>query len=146
MLCTIRPLSPRDVDAWRDLWTSYLTFYKTRLPETIYASTWKRLLGDDYYDVRGLIAEMDGKPVGLVHYLFQRHGWRVEDVTYLQDLYADPEARGKGVGRALIQAVYAAADRAGCPTVYWMTEHDNVVGRRLYDRMATVTKFIKYQR
>ncbi len=146
MLFTIRPLALRDAEAWRLLWTGYLSFYKTRLPETVYASTWERLLGDDYYDVRGLIAEMDGEPVGLAHYFFQRHGWRVEDVTYLQDLFAKPEVRGKGVGRALIEAVYAAADKAGCPTVYWMTEHDNEVGRRLYDRMATVTKFIKYQR
>ena len=128
------------------MWTGYLTFYKTQLPESVYASTWKRLLGDEYYDVRGLIAEKDGNPVGLAHYLFQRHGWRVEDVTYLQDLYVDHEIRGKGVGRALIEAVFAAADKAGCPMVYWMTEQDNKVGRRLYDRLATVTKFIKYQR
>ena len=89
---------------------------------------------------------MDGEPVGLAHYLFQRHGWRAEDVTYLQDLFVKPEVRGTGVGRGLIEAVYAAADDAGCPTVYWMTEHDNEAGRRLYDRMATVTKFIKYWR
>ena len=64
MSCTIRPLLPKDAEAWRELWTGYLTFYKTQLPESVYSSTWKRLLGDEYYDVRGLIAEKDGKPVG----------------------------------------------------------------------------------
>lgn len=146
MPLTIRPLAAQDAEAWRALWTGYLTFYETTLPEAVYASTWKRLLGDAYYDPRGLIAKLDGRPVGLVHYLFQRHGWRIEDVIYLQDLFAIPEVRGTGIGRALIEAVYAVADEADCPTVYWMTEHDNTVGRRLYDRVATVTKFIKYQR
>ena len=146
MPVTIRPLNRQDADSWRRLWTGYLTFYKTTVPEAVCASTWDRLLGESYYDPRGLIAEMDGAPVGLVHYLFQRHGWRVEDVTYLQDLFVTPEVRGSGIGRALIEAVYAAADKAGCSTVYWMTEQDNEIGRRLYDRIATVTKFIKYQR
>ncbi len=146
MPATIRPLEPLDYEAWRSLWRGYLTFYRTSLSDAVYASTWDRLMGDGYYDARGLIAERNGRAVGLAHYYFQRHGWRVEDVTYLQDLYAEPEARGSGVGRALIEAVYAAADEAGCPTVYWTTEHDNDVARRLYDRVATVTKFIKYQR
>jgi GNAT superfamily N-acetyltransferase len=70
----------------------------------------ERLLGDDPQDFSGLIAEVDGRPVGLTHYVFHRHGWRVENVCYLQDLYADPEVRGRGVGRALIEAVYAEAD------------------------------------
>jgi GNAT superfamily N-acetyltransferase len=89
---------------------------------------------------------VDGRPVGLAHYLFHRHGWRIEDVCYLQDLYADPDARGRGVGRALIEAVYAAADARGCPQVYWTTQHFNAVGRRLYDRIGVLTPFIKYQR
>ncbi|MEP0508246.1 MAG: GNAT family N-acetyltransferase, partial [Aurantimonas coralicida] len=97
-------------------------------------------------EFRGLIAEAGGKPVGLVHFLFHRHCWRVEDVCYLQDLYADPEVRGTGVGRRLIEAVYAAADAAGSPTVYWMTQDFNTTARKLYDRIAAVTPFIKYQR
>jgi GNAT superfamily N-acetyltransferase len=146
MPVTIRPLGPLDFGAWRGLWTGYLTFYRTELPDEVYAATWERLLGDAYFDPRGLIAEQDGEPVGLVHYLFQRHGWRVENVTYLQDLFVKPEVRGRGVGRALIESVYAAADDAGCPSVYWTTEQDNDLARRLYDRVASVTKFIKYQR
>jgi GNAT superfamily N-acetyltransferase len=139
-------LAPTDAKDWREMWTAYLTFYNTTVSEAVYASTWARLLGNDYFDVRGLIAESAGKPVGIAHYMFQRHGWRVEDVTYLQDLYAVPEVRGTGVGRALIEAVYEAADQAGCPVVYWTTEQDNELGRRLYDRVGRVTNFIKYQR
>lgn len=108
--------------------------------------TFNRLLDDDIQDLCGLIAEVNGKPVGLVHFLYHRHCWRVENVCYLQDLYADPAVRGQGIGRKLIEAVYAAADVAGAPAVYWMTQEDNAVGRRLYDRVGKVTNFIKYQR
>ena len=75
---------------------------------------------------------------GLAHYLFHRHGWRIENVCYLQDLYADPEVRGTGIGRALIEAVYAAADAAGAPSVYWLTQEFNATARRLYDRIGTL--------
>ena len=143
---TIRPLRPTDEAAWRVLWTDYLTFYKTSRPEEVYASTFARLLGDDDHDFNCLIAEQDGKPVGLVHYLFHRHCWRIENVCYLQDLFTAPAVRGTGVGRLLIEAVYAAADAAGAPAVYWLTQDDNATGRKLYDRIGQVTNFIKYQR
>lgn len=142
----IRPLQASDESAWRRLWTGYLHFYKSTVSEAVYTSTFTRLLGGDEQDFHCLIAEQDGAPVGLAHYLFHRHCWRIENVCYLQDLFADPAVRGTGVGRQLIEAVYAAADAAGAPTVYWMTEDDNVTGRRLYDRVGQVTRFIKYQR
>ncbi|AWI85321.1 GNAT family N-acetyltransferase [Alloyangia pacifica] len=143
---TIRPLEAGDEAAWRALWTGYLTFYESSVPEEVYASTFARLLGDDPQDFHGLLALVDGVPVGLVHYVFHRHCWRIENVCYLQDLYAAPEARGMGVGRALIEAVYAAADAEGAPSVYWMTQEFNATARQLYDRIGTVTPFVKYQR
>lgn len=142
----IGPLAPDDADDWRRLWRAYLAFYETSLPDEVYQSTWQRLLGEAPFDPNGLIARRDGVAVGLVHYLFHRHCWRVDNVCYLQDLYAVPEGRGTGVGRALIEAVYAAADKAGCPQVYWMTQQSNTRARRLYDRIGGVTDFIKYQR
>ena len=145
-IVTIRPLGAADEPVWRKLWTGYLTFYETSVSEEVYERTFARLLGDDPHDFHGLVAEVDGQVVGLVHFLFHRHGWRIENVCYLQDLYADPSARGKGVGRKLIEAVYAAADAQGAPAVYWLTQDDNLTGRRLYDRVGQVTNFIKYQR
>ncbi|WP_296425058.1 GNAT family N-acetyltransferase [Yoonia sp.] len=143
---TIRPLRTGDETAWRVLWTDYLAFYKTTRPDAVYASTFARLLGGDDHDFHCLIAERDGMPVGLAHYLFHRHCWRIESVCYLQDLFADPSVRGIGVGRQLIEAVYAAADTAGAPTVYWLTQDDNTTGRQLYDRVGKLTNFIKYER
>lgn len=146
MTVLIRPLEARDHADWHRLWTAYLAFYQTTLPETVYASTFARLLGDDPQDYSGLIAEVDGEPRGLAHYLFHRHGWRVENVCYLQDLYVDEAARGTGLGRALIEAVYARADAAGAPGVYWLTQDFNTQARQLYDRIGNVTPFIKYNR
>ncbi|KGM89844.1 Acetyltransferase [Roseovarius mucosus DSM 17069] len=142
----IRPIVPDDRPAWGDLWRAYLDFYETTLPETVYDTTFGRLLSPDHPDQNGLIALLDGRAVGLVHYIYHAHNWRVEQVCYLQDLYAAPEARGIGIGRALIEAVYACADADGRPAVYWMTQEFNTTARQLYDRIATVTPFIKYSR
>ncbi len=143
---TVRPLRKSDETDWRRLWTAYLEFYDSSVAEEVYQTTFERLLGNDPQDFTCLIAEVDGKPVGLTHYMFHRHAWKVENVCYLQDLYADPEIRGKGIGRALIEAVYGAADSAGAPTVYWLTQDFNATARQLYDRIAAKTPFIKYQR
>ena len=142
----VRELARADRDQWAELWTGYLTFYKTSVPASVYETYFERLMGDDPRDYQGLVAEADGKLVGLAHYLFHRHGWRIEDVCYLQDLYAAPETRGRGVGRALIEAVYARADAAGSPRVYWTTEDNNQTARQLYDRIGGLTPFIKYER
>ena len=143
---TIRRLERRDEAEWRRLWTGYLDFYETVVSEEVYRTTFMRLIGKDPQDFHGLVAEREGRLLGLTHFLFHRHCWRVENVVYLQDLYVDPEARGLGTGRALIGAVYAAADAAGCPMVYWLTQTFNHSARRLYDGVARETTFIKYQR
>ena len=145
-MTAIRPLRPEDEPAWRRLWTGYLAFYETEVREAVYRATFTRLLDEEVADMHGFLALHDGAPVGLVHYLFHSHFWKLEKVTYLQDLYVAPEARGTGAGRALIEAVYAAADAAGAPSVYWTTQHFNQTARTLYDRIGTLTPFVKYQR
>ena len=146
MSCVVRPLTQADEPQWRVLWRDYLAFYETEVPGEVYDTYFQRLLGDDPQDYHGLIAEVDGAPVGLTHYVFHRHGWKIENVCYLQDLYASPVVRGQGVGRAVIEAVYAAADKAGAPSVYWLTQDFNATARQLNDRIGSVTPFIKYNR
>ncbi len=145
-MISIRPIKETDRAEWSRLWTAYLEFYETSVPPKVYDSSFARLLGNDAQDFHGLIADVDGKAVGLVHYLFHRHMWKIENVVYLQDLYADPKVRGQGVGRKLIEAVYAAADKAGCPAVYWLTQDFNHEARKLYDRIGKLSPFIRYNR
>lgn len=142
----IRAIRAADRPAWEDLWRAYLTFYNTELPGEVIEVAFGRLIGDNPHDYNGLIAVLDGKPVGIAHFLFHRHGWKIENTCYLQDLFTAPAARGRGVGRALIEAVYQQADAAGAPAVYWMTAEDNAPARLLYDRVAGLTPFIKYAR
>ncbi|MEM9845382.1 MAG: GNAT family N-acetyltransferase, partial [Pseudomonadota bacterium] len=139
-------LTSADETQWRSLWRAYLAFYETEVSDEVYETYFSRLLGSDPQDYSALIAEVGGRPVGLVHFLIHRHGWKIENVCYLQDLYAAPEVRGTGVGRALIEAVYQAADAAGAPSVYWLTQDFNAEARKLYDRIGAVTPFIKYAR
>ncbi|MEL6619925.1 MAG: GNAT family N-acetyltransferase [Pseudomonadota bacterium] len=142
----VRPLTLSDRPQWDELWAAYLAFYETSRPGHVFDATFARLIGDDPQDFNALVAERGGKLVGLTHYLFHRHCWRVENVCYLQDLYADPSVRGQGIGRRLIEAVYAAADAAGSPAVYWLTQDFNTQARKLYDRIGTLSPFIKYDR
>lgn len=142
----VRALRAEDEPVWRELWTAYLAFYESTVPDPVYTSTFARLLGDDPRDFSALVAEVDGRVVGFTHYLFHRHAWKIDDVCYLQDLFADPSVRGKGIGRALIEGVYKAADAHGAASVYWLTQTYNDTARQLYDRIGVVTPFIKYQR
>ncbi len=146
MPVVLRGLAASDRDAWQSLWTDYLTFYQSTVSDAVYDTTFARLLGDDPQDFTCLLACVDDVPVGLTHFLFHRHNWRIDNVCYLQDLYASPHVRGRGVGRALIEGVYAAADAAGSPNVYWLTQQSNLTAQQLYDRIALQTEFIKYQR
>ncbi len=146
MAITIRPLLKSDRPRWAELWQGYLEFYETTLPTEVYDATFAALLSDDPHSPFGLLAEDEGKVIGLVHYLFHAHCWRPEGICYLQDLFVAPEARACGAGRALIEAVYAAADARGVPNVYWMTQDFNTTARQLYDRIGAFTPFIKYVR
>lgn len=143
---TIRPIAQADRPHWERLWRGYIEFYKSTLPDEMYDLAFERLLSGKEGEFKGFLALDGDTPVGLVHYLFHRHGWKPEPVCYLQDLYADPNVRGKGIGAALINAVYDAADKAGAPTVYWMTQEGNTQARKLYDQIGVLTDFIKYQR
>lgn len=143
----IRAPRTDDEAVWRRLWTGYLEFYESSVTEDVYATTFSRLLDPSRLTQQAFLAVDDNDTAfGLVHYIFHPHNWRVEDVCYLQDLYVDPSARGTGAGRALIEAVYAAADANGTPSVYWLTQDFNATARQLYDRIATLTPFVKYQR
>ncbi len=142
---TIREIRESDYDAWHKLWTGYLEYYETTLPDEIKRHSFANLLSDTS-NCHGFLAVDGDRPMGLVHYIFHEHMWRPEGTCYLQDLYTDPAARGSGVGRALIEAVYAAADARGVARVYWLTQDFNATARRLYDRVGQLTPFIKYDR
>ena len=146
MTITTRSLKPEDEAKWRSLWTGYLEFYETSVPEEVYRATFQRLIDPNRPQQIGFVAEQDGNMIGLVHAVYHAHNWRLEDVCYLQDLFVVPQARGTGAGRALIEAVYEAADANGTPSVYWMTQDFNVEARKLYDRVGRLTPFIKYSR
>lgn len=143
---TIRPMTPDDRPQWEALWQGYLTFYKSEVAPNVTAVTFDRLTAPDAVERGAFVAEVDGALVGMVHYIYHAHNWRIEDVCYLQDLFVNEAARGKGAARALIEAVYAQADANGTSSVYWLTQEDNTTARALYDRVAQKTPFIKYQR
>jgi GNAT superfamily N-acetyltransferase len=141
----IRPIVPGDRTQWERLWRGYLIFYKATMPAAGTDLTWSRFF-DAYEPMHALVAEEGGTLVGLVHYLYHRNTRMVGPVCYLQDLFTGENARGKGVGRALIEAVYAAAKQAGSPRVYWQTHETNTRAMLLYDKLADKSGFIQYRK
>ncbi|MEM9726808.1 MAG: GNAT family N-acetyltransferase, partial [Pseudomonadota bacterium] len=133
---TVRPLAAADETAWRRLWSGYLAFYETALPDEMVDLAFQRLLSDAPNEFQGRLALRGGEAVGLAHFLFHRHGWRVEPVVYLQDLFVDPAHRGAGAGRAFFEAVSAVGYRGGAGFVYCITQYFTAPARRLYDRVG----------
>lgn len=143
-MTTIRPLMKEDEAAWRPLWAGYLDFYKTTLDEATTAATFDRLARDS--GLFAFVADRGGALAGFVHCVIHPATWSTRDYCYLEDLFVMQGERGKGVGRALIEAVYAEAQRRRLDRVYWLTHETNVAGRALYDKLASFDGFIQYRR
>jgi GNAT superfamily N-acetyltransferase len=146
---TVRFVARGDFDRWLPLWDGYNAFYgrsgATALARGITEMTWARFF-DAYEPVHGLVAERGGTLLGLTHYLFHRSTTAIGPVCYLQDLFTAEAARGKGVGRALIEEVYRLARLAGAARVYWQTHETNQTARTLYDKVAERSGFIVYRK
>ena len=142
---TIRPVAQRDRSEWEPLWEGYNRFYERKLPADITDTTWSRFF-DPAEPVHALVAERDGELLGLAHYLFHRSTIMIAPTCYLQDLFTAEEARGQGIGRALIEAVYERARAAGAPRVYWQTHETNRTAMALYDRVAERSGFLVYRK
>lgn len=145
----IRPITRHDYEQWLPLWNGYNAFYgragETALPPDITQMTWSRFF-DAYEPMHALVAESEGRLIGLTHYIFHRSTTSIQPNCYLQDLFTDEAGRGKGVGRALINGVYEAAKRAGSPRVYWLTHETNHTAMQLYDKVAEKSGFVMYRK
>jgi len=145
----VREIAKTDYVQWLPLWDGYNHFYgrsgPTALPDDITATTWARFF-DEMEPVHALVAELDGRLIGLTHYLFHRSTTAIAPICYLQDLFTSADARGKGVGRALIEGVYERARAAGAPRVYWQTHETNQTAQSLYDQVAEKSGFLVYRK
>jgi GNAT superfamily N-acetyltransferase len=145
----IRPVARADYEQWLPLWMGYNTFYGrtglTALADEITRTTWDRFF-EESEPVHALIAEMNGKLLGLTHYLFHRSTTAIKPVCYLQDLFTDDTMRGKGIGRALINGVYERASLAGSTRVYWLTHKTNSTAMQLYNKVADESGFLVYRK
>ena len=145
----IRPVARQDYEQWLPLWDGYNAFYErsgpTALDPEITRMTWARFF-DAYEPVHALVADNGGQLLGLVHYLYHRSTTAIAPNCYLQDLFTNAAARGKGVGRALISGVYDRAKAAGSPRVYWQTHQTNHTAMQLYDKVAEKTGIVVYRK
>ena len=145
MSVRVRTLEPADKAAWLLLWAGYLAFYNATLAPEVTQTAFARLTGADA-DMFGLVAELDGRIAGIAHAVVHRSTWAIAPYVYLNDLFVAADVRGGGVGRALIEAVYARADEIGAERVYWLTHESNATARKLYDTLAVNDGFLEYRR
>ena len=142
---SIRPLSLAHFEKWLPLWRSYQTFYQASIPGEVTRESFRRML-DNAEPACGAMAFQGENPVGLVHWIYHRSNWTIGDYCYLQDLYVSEQSRGIGVGRLLIEHVYAEARKVGCSRVYWLTHEKNATAMLLYDRVAERSGFVQYKK
>jgi GNAT superfamily N-acetyltransferase len=142
---TIQRLDPADFDRWQPLWQGYLAFYKTSVPDDVTRLTFQRLTSPDE-PMGGFLAVRGERAIGMVNWIRHRSCWTAGDYCYLQDLFVDPEVRGGGVGRQLIEAVYDTARSQGCSRVHWLTHETNTDAMTLYDRIADRSGFVQYRK
>lgn len=141
----VRPTTPGDFDAWLPLWRGYQAFYKVDIAEAVTRETWRRF-HDAGEPMDAALAELEGRAVGIVHFVEHRSCWTSGNYLYLQDLFTDSALRGRGVGRALIEHVYAQATARGCARVHWLTHETNATAMQLYDRIAERSGFVQYRK
>ncbi|AGL87839.1 MULTISPECIES: GNAT family N-acetyltransferase [Pseudomonas] len=141
----IRPVTAADHSAWLPLWQAYLRFYETELADAVTQSTWQRFL-DPSEPTHAALAWDGERAVGLVHFIYHRSNWSIENSCYLQDLLVTPDQRGTGVGRQLIEFVYAQAKQDGCAKVHWLTHETNATAIQLYERIAERPGFIQFRK
>jgi GNAT superfamily N-acetyltransferase len=141
-MINIDKLLPSDRGVWEALFREYIDFYQRIEPPEMYDRAWREFQKDTHLHAFG--AKLDGRLVGITHFLVHP-STSGPDVCYLQDLFTAPEARGRGVARALIAAVVDWAQARGCCRVYWNTQASNITARYLYDKVAENRGFIRYQ-
>jgi GNAT superfamily N-acetyltransferase len=144
MTHTIRDARPEDEAAWRGLWAQYLAFYDVHLSAEVTSATWARLM-DPQSPMKMRLAEMAGAPVGFAIHMHHPSTWVLGDDCYLEDLFLAPEARGKGLGRALIDDLIALARARGWHRLYWHTDEDNATARKLYDSYVKTDGHVRYR-
>ena len=137
----IGPLEPADRGPWQQLFAGYNEFYGRTMPDEFFDHSWTEFTAGSR--VHALAARIDGELVGIAHFLTHASTTSA-DSCYLQDLFTAPAARGRGVGRALIEAVTDWARARNCGRVYWATHESNATARRLYDQVAQNRGFINY--
>jgi GNAT superfamily N-acetyltransferase len=144
MTLTIRAIEEKDKDQWLKLWAGYLEFYKSTISSEQTELTWKRLINNEQ-KMFGFVAESEEGVIGFTHCLFRPSTWTETDYCYLEDLFVDPNIRGKGIGRALMNKVFELANEKNSKRVYWTTQEFNTTARVLYDSITPVSEFVQYR-
>jgi ribosomal protein S18 acetylase RimI-like enzyme len=141
----VRQIQAGDKSAWQELFFAYLKFYETSPSDLNSELLWDRLTNSEP-QIQALVAESNGVVIGIAHFHYQLSTWSDSSHCYLEDLYVAEDARGKGAAKALIQQVQELAIKQGCTELFWITKESNSSARKLYDKVANLSDFVRYEK
>jgi GNAT superfamily N-acetyltransferase len=144
MMVELRDARPSDESDFLRLWRGFCAVYDMELPAEVTAFTWARLM-DPASPLTARLACHDGVPQGFAIHQHHPSTWVLGDDGYLEDLFVAPEARGQGLGRALIEDLVAIGRAKGWRRLYWLTEITNSTARHLYDQFCDNDGHIRYR-
>lgn len=143
MTITVRVVHEDDREAWQRLFRGYRDFYEKPHDAQVIERVWSWVT-DPNHEVRSLVAERDGAVIGLANYRSFARPIDGGEAIFLDDMFTDPDARGSGAATALLRQLARIAHHEGGLMVRWVTKHDNVTARKLYDRVAQEIPFATY--
>jgi GNAT superfamily N-acetyltransferase len=139
----IRKIAEQDYPRWFALWADYCRFYGKPPDEAVTAHTWARLMNPTSA-IFGIVAEVDGRVVGIANCVMHENTSTLTPVCYLQDLFVDPETRAAGIGKQMIDWLLAEMKAQGWARVYWATKENNYRARGMYDKFTPHSGFLRY--
>ena len=140
----IREFQLKDKELWKKLYKGYANFYKVEMNNQILQTVWN-WLNDKNHELKGISYEVDGKIVGVAHYRKLLSPLKGKYIGYLDDIFVDPEYRGKKIGKKLLNKIKEISKASNWNLVRWQTDEDNSTAKKLYDKVATKTKKNVYE-
>jgi GNAT superfamily N-acetyltransferase len=140
----IRPARREEIEEMLPLIRAYCEFYETEPDDDGLRRMFETLITDPSQGAV-FIARDEGRAVGFATLDWKWSSLKAARIGYLEDLFVDPEARGRGIADALIEVCAERCRELGMPAMDWLTAPDNHRAQQVYNRTgAEAETYLEY--